>query len=79
MGSRERASEHFEDAIQSSHALGAALWTARARCDHARFLLGSEEPEQRAKARAMIDRVTLQAAEMDSTCLAAEIAALASR
>ncbi|HXV37691.1 MAG TPA: hypothetical protein VEC18_11110, partial [Myxococcota bacterium] len=77
MGNRERASEHFEDAIQSSRALGATLWTARARCDYARFLLAGGEPEQQAKARAMIDRVTLQIAEMDSACLAAEVASLA--
>ncbi len=77
MGRGEQAIGHFEDAIRSSDALGARLWTARVQCDYARFLLARAGSGDREKARALIERATAAATAMDSTRLIAEIDSLA--
>jgi predicted ATPase/DNA-binding winged helix-turn-helix (wHTH) protein len=64
---------HFEAAIQSCQQLGANLWTARVRCDYARFLLQREQRGDREKALELRESAMREAQDLDSPRLKAEI------
>jgi len=72
-GRDREAIDHFEAAIRSCQALGARLWTARVRCDYARFLLESNRAQDREKAFALRDDAASEARSLDSPRLEAEI------
>jgi len=71
-GQDREAIDHFEAAIHSCQALGAALWTARVRCDFARFLMERGRPEDREKALELRQRAASAAEKLDSARLKAE-------
>jgi len=71
---RERETvSHFEAAIQSCQQLGANLWTARVRCDYARFLLQRDKRGDREKALELRESAMNEARDVDSPRLKAEI------
>jgi tetratricopeptide (TPR) repeat protein len=71
-GRDREAIDHFEAAIQSCQTLGARLWTARARCDYARFLMERGRPEDHQKALELRQRAASEAEKLDSARFKAE-------
>jgi hypothetical protein len=71
-GQDRKAIDHFEAAIHSCQALGARLWTARVRCDYARFLLERGRPKDRKKALELRRHAASEADKLDSVRLKAE-------
>jgi DNA-binding winged helix-turn-helix (wHTH) protein/tetratricopeptide (TPR) repeat protein len=72
-GQDREAIDHFEAAIHSCQALGARLWTARVRCDYAKFLMERGRPIDREKALELRRHAASEADILDSVRLKAEV------
>jgi len=71
-GQNRDAIDHFEAAIHSCQTLGARLWSARVRCDYARFLMERSQPGDAEKALELKKLATSEANNLDSPMLKAE-------
>ncbi len=71
-GQDRKAIDHFEAAIHSCQTLGARLWTARVRCDYARFLMERSQPGDAEKALELRQFAASEADKLDSPRLKAE-------
>jgi tetratricopeptide (TPR) repeat protein len=76
-GQEREAIDHFEAAIQSCQALDARLWTARVRCDYAKFLMEHNRPGDTEKLLALRQLAASEADTLDSPRLKAEAASIA--
>jgi len=72
-GRDREAVGHYETAIDSCQRLGARLWTARVLCDYARFLLQRGGRGDRDRALELRERAMIEARDLDSARLKAEI------
>jgi hypothetical protein len=77
-GQDREAIDHFEAAIQSCQTLDARLWTARVRCDYAKFLMERSRPGDNEKLLALRQLATSEADNLDSPRLKAEAASITS-
>jgi hypothetical protein len=71
-GRNREAIGHFEAAIHSCQTLSARLWTARVRCDYAKFLMEHGQPGDREKARELKRLAVSDAEKLDSPRLKIE-------
>ncbi len=72
-GQEREAIDHFEAAIQSCQTMDARLWTARIRCDYAKFLMERNRPEETEKLLALVHLATSEADNLDSPRLKSEV------
>jgi hypothetical protein len=75
-GRDREAIDHFEAAIDSCKMLGARLWTARAQCDYAKFLMERGRSGDHEKALELKQIATSDAEKLDSPRLKAEAASI---
>jgi hypothetical protein len=71
-GQDRKVVDHFEAAIHSCQTMGARLWTARVRCDYAKFLMERGRPGDTEKALELRQFAASEAENLDSPKLKAE-------
>jgi hypothetical protein len=72
-GQHRNAIDHFDAAIHSCQTLGARLWSARVRCDYARFLIERSQPGDAEKALELKQVAASEAEKLDSSMLKTEV------
>jgi tetratricopeptide (TPR) repeat protein len=71
LGRYEDAERHFARALEVNGSIGAVLWVARTRADHARMLLRRDGPGDRERADELLAAALAVAEELGLTALAA--------